>query len=212
MTVPRNTAFTWVTWIAKLMVGESACTWACWFRSHFEGNVPVDSDFDSAGWNVKHTRLLRELADRLFAEGCEVLIEHQNSFRVPSSVTGSVIAGKPDIIALDSEGRATIYDVKTGRRRDSHDAQVKLYMYLLPRVRGSRWYGTAFDGCLVYGDGSEKHIPASAVDDDFIGALMSLMRTIVSDEPARRVPSAQECRFCEISSTDCPERVEDEVA
>ena len=212
MTVPRNTAFTWVTWIAKLWSARVHAHGACWFRSHFEGNVPVESDFDSAGWNVKHTRLLRELADRLFAQGCEVLIENQNSFRVPSSVTGSVIAGKPDLIALDPEGRATIYDVKTGRRRDSPRRPGQTLHVPPAQGQGSRWYGTTFDGCLVYGDGFEKRIPASAIDDDFIGALMSLMRTIVSDEPARRVPSAQECRFCEISSADCPERVEDEVA
>ena len=41
---------------------------------------------------------------------------------------------------------------------------------------------------------------------------MSLMRTIVSEDPARRVPSVQECRFCEISTADCAERMEDEVA
>ena len=212
MTVPRETTFTWVTWIAKLLVGENACSWAGWFKSHFQGNQPVDSYFDSAGWNVMHTQTLRELADKLQAEGCEVFIENQNSFRVTSSLTGSVIAGKPDLIAIDPEGLATIYDVKTGRRRDSHEAQVKLYMYLLPRDRGSRWYGTTFEGCLVYRDGYEKPIPASTVDDHFVGALMSLMRTIVSEDPARRVPSIQECRFCDISSADCPERLEDEVA
>lgn len=212
MTAPRDTTFTWVTWIAKLLVGENACSWASWFKSHFQGNEPVDSDFDSAGWNVIHTQTLRELADRLHADGCEVLIENQNSFRVTSSLTGSVIAGKPDLISVGPEGRATIYDVKTGRRRDSHEAQVKLYMYLLPRVKDSRWYGATFEGCLVYRDGYEKPIPASTVDDEFVEALMSLMRTIVSEDPARRVPSIQECRFCDISSADCPERMEDEVA
>ena len=133
MTVPRDTVFTWVTWIAKLLVGECDCTWAGWFRSHFQDNDRVESDFDSVGWNVLHTQTLRELADRLNAEGCQVLIENQNSFRTQSSQTGSVIAGKPDLIAVHPDGRAIIYDVKTGRRRDSHEAQVKLYMYLLPR-------------------------------------------------------------------------------
>ena len=212
MTVPRDTTFTWVAWIAKLLVGESACTWAGWFKSHFQDNETVDSDFDSAGWNVLHTQTTRELADRLQAEGCEVFIENQNYIRVPSSRSRSVIAGKPDLVAVDPNGRATVYDVKTGRRRDSHDAQVKLYMYLLPRTRGSRWREMTLDGCVVYRDGYEKRIPASAVDGEFLGALKSLMTTIVSDAPARRVPSVQECRFCDISSADCPERMDEEVA
>ena len=30
-----------------------------------------------------------------------------------------------------------------------------------------------------------------------------------SREPPRPVPSAQECRFCDISAADCPERVDE---
>ncbi len=52
-------------------------------------------------------------------------------------------------------------------------------------------------------------ISAEAVDEQFIQNLGALIRRISSDEPARRVPSRQECRFCDISVADCPERVED---
>ena len=38
------------------------------------------------------------------------------------------------------------------------------------------------------------------------------MRHIVSLKPARHVPSARECGWCEISSEDCSERIKPEVA
>ena len=153
-----------------------------------------------------------ELADRLEAGGCEVFIEDQNRSRVAGRESGSVMSGKPDLIALHPDGRATVYDVKTGRELDSHDAQVKLYMYLLPRARGTRWHGRTFDGCVVHGDGSEIPIPATAIDDEFRGMVSNLMRRVVSDTPARRVPSPHECGYCVLTSEDCPERIESEVA
>ena len=174
-----------------------------------EGGI---SDFDSVGWNMRHTQALMELADRLEAGGCEVFIEDQNRFRVSGRESGSVMSGKPDLIALHPDGRATVYDVKTGREVDSHEAQVKLYMYLLPRARGTRWHGRTFDGCVVHGDGSEIPIPATAIDDEFRGMVSNLMRRVVSDTPARRVPSPHECGYCVLTSEDCPERIESEVA
>ena len=118
------------------------------------------------------------------------------------------MAGKPDLLAVHPDGRTTVYDVKTGRELDSHQAQVKLYIYLLPRARETRWHGMSFDGCVVYSDGVQRQIPNSAIDDEFRNAVRNLMRRVVSDAPARRVPSSQECRFCILSATDCPERID----
>ena len=49
MTVLRDVTYTWATWTAKLLVGEGACVWATWFRSHLQHYDEVESDFDSAG-------------------------------------------------------------------------------------------------------------------------------------------------------------------
>ena len=38
--------------------------------------------------------------------------------------------------------------------------------------------------------------------------LEALIRRLAADKPATRVPSAQECRFCDISALECPEPVE----
>ena len=47
------------------------------------------------------------------------------------------------------------------------------------------------------------------MDDQFIQNLGALIRRLAADEPARRVPNRQECRFCNISASDCPERMDE---
>ena len=66
--------------------------------------------------------------------------------------------------------------------------------------------GVVFDGRVAYGD-HEVEIPAAAVDEAFIRNLPKLVRRLGALEAARRVPSVGECRFCDISLADCPERV-----
>ena len=56
--------------------------------------------------------------------------------------------------------------------------------------------------------GSEKRIPADSVDDAFVSRLAEFMRKMTSDMPPRRVPSLAECGWCELTSADCPDRVE----
>ena len=81
-------------------------------------------------------------------------------------------------------------------------------MYALPLISGSPLRGRSPRGRLIYRDGKEKAIPASAIDDDFRQGLFGLIRRVVSDAPPIRVPSADECGWCDLTSTDCPERVE----
>ena len=38
--------------------------------------------------------------------------------------------------------------------------------------------------------------------------LGALIRRIAADKPAARVPSEHECRFCDITAEDCPQRVD----
>ena len=47
------------------------------------------------------------------------------------------------------------------------------------------------------------------MDEKFIQNLGALIRRLSADEPARRVPSPQECGFCDITADDCPVRVND---
>ena len=139
MTTRRFNPYLHATWIAKSLVGDKSYLWPYHFKANHQGYPRAPSDFDSARWRMNHTELLNEVADRLEQQGCVVHIEHQNRFWIESPNSGVVISGTPDIIAVHPDGRAVIYDVKTGQPGASHTVQVQLYMYLVPRVPGSRW-------------------------------------------------------------------------
>ena len=80
-----------------------------------------------------------------------------------------------------------------------------VYMYAVPRAL-RQYKGVTFDGKVVYED-HEIDIPASAIDSTFIDNLGQLIRRVSSGIPARKVPSVLECGFCNITKSDCHERV-----
>ena len=63
-------------------------------------------------------------------------------------------------------------------------------------------------GKVTYRDHTVR-VPPDAVDDEFIQNLGALIRRISADEPTRRVPSRQECRYRDVTAEDCPVRVDD---
>ena len=206
MTVARPGLYVWVTWLAKLMAGEVQCHWAAHFRTRFMGYAKAPSDFQAAAWMVVHNQCLDELC-RECSTAAAVFKEDQNQFRVTRK-SGMVISGKPDLIALDSSGGATVYDIKTGSPRHSDIIQVMLYMLFLPY--GSPVYkGKKISGSVVYKD-SRTAIPASAIDKEFEGRVTYFLNLLETEEPPRRCPSATECRYCDLTRADCPEKIERE--
>ena len=146
----------------------------------------------------------------LEAAGHTVSTERENQFK-PQGDSGALVSGQADLVTVAPEGQAMVYDVKTGSQRDSDVAQVMIYMYALPLVTGSPWEGKSLDGRLVYGDGMEKYIPAFAATADFRDGLHDLIRRIVSDKPARKVPNPAECNWCDLTDLDCPERMDSDL-
>ena len=122
-----------------------------------------------------------------------------------------VVSGKPNVIAVFPDGRAVIYDAKTGYQSPGHIIQVQLYMYLLPKSNLPQWrdMDKRFEGAVVYPNGHQVDVPADSIDDAFVTRLAAFMRKMTSDMPPRRVPSGQECRWCEIGFGDCPDRFVD---
>ena len=195
--------YIWVTWLTKLLVGENSCEWAAWFRAQHEGWSwnKIPSTFDQAAWQLAHTAKLSECREQWEEQGFTVFTEGQNHFTLRGA--SAALGGRPDLIAW-KDGAGTIIDVKTGQPRPSHSVQVMLYMYAIPRAL-RQFRGIDFNGKLVYTD-HEIDIPASAVDDSFVGNMSQLILRIASATPARRVPSRMECGFCDITSADCHER------
>ena len=198
--------YIWVTWLPRLLSGESSCEWAAWFKAQHEGSswTRAPSDFDQAGWLMDHTALLNEQREVWEKQGCSVLTEAQNSFTLRGS--SASLAGKPDLVAQRRDG-ATVIDAKSGRPSPHHAIQVMVYMYALPRAL-ERYRGLALSGQVAYPD-HVVDIPAAAVDKGFIRNLGGLIRRLAAETSARRVPSPMECRFCEITKADCPDRLEE---
>lgn len=205
--VTRSGPYIWVTWLSKLLVGDVSCEWAAWFKANHKQYAKMPRAFDFVGWQMDHTERLNRLWEDLDDQGMEVLTENQNSFNIRGS-SGTMLGGRPDLVALfESETGGTIYDVKTGQPKAADQAQVMIYMYALPHW--NRFRGMQFDGRVVYND-HEVQIPHSAIDDIFKNRLFALIGRISSQEPSRKVPSVTECRFCDLTSADCPERVDEE--
>ena len=117
-----------------------------------------------------------------------------------------MLAGKPDLVARKGD-EVTVIDAKTGRPSPADAVQVMIYMYALSRAL-ERYRGIRLTGQVVYSD-HVVDIPAAAVDEAFVRNAGQLITRLASEMPARRVPSPGECRFCEITPADCPERAEE---
>ena len=140
--------YIWVTWLAKILAGDSSCEWAAWFKARYASKSwqrAARSDFSS--WAIAHTALLDRSRRQWDDRGFSTFVEDQNSFRLCGNV--ATLAGKPDLIAVNGT-RAVISDAKTGQPKPSHQAQVMLYMYAVPRALPQH-AGRVFEGAVVYG-------------------------------------------------------------
>ena len=162
--IQRSGPYIWVTWLSKLLVGDNSCEWASWFKAHYKDYAKFPSTFDSATWQMNHTALLNKVRARLEQEEKAVYIEGQNHFTLRGS-SGTVLAGKPDLISISAQKERTIHDIKTGQPRTSDQIQVMIYMYALPRAL-KQYKGMAFDGMVGYKD-HEVPIPSSAINETF---------------------------------------------
>lgn len=198
----RPHPFIWVTWLSKLMAGERQCQWATWFRSHYDWNK-VPSGCDLARWTADHAELLRARRATLEAQGFTVYTEEQNSFTLMGTA-GIEVSGKPDIVAI--RGQDTyVEDCKTGSPRHSDHLQVLVYMLSLPHVEG-HCKGRRLEGRIVY-KGMVVDVPSSRIDNELRDLFRKTVLTVGGAEPAKKVPSWGECRYCDISKGDCPERI-----
>ena len=207
MAVPRDEPYVWLTWLAQWMSGDKSCEWAVWFRANWRDYERAEDDTDFSVWRVRHTKLLRETHIGLNREGYRVKVERQNHFSARYGDSPCVIGGQPDLIAL-GEGDNIVLDVKTGKARDWHEQQVLLPMALLRHSNLDEHRERRFRGRLVYEDGLVKELHARQAED-LLAELPYFLEILSGPErEARRVPSPLECRYCPISGTHCPERIE----
>ena len=193
-TAQREFPYIWATWLPRLLTGERSCEWAIWFKARHQGWNRKPSDFNQADWLARHTALLNEHRDRWIQSGYDVRVENQNAFQLRGH--SAILAGKPDLLVLN-KNRILVIEFKTGQELPWHKFQVMTYMYAMPKAL-PEYRHFKFAGEIVYNNRTEC-VPQGGIDQDFVQNLGSLIRRIAAPEPPVRVPSAQECRFCDIT-------------
>lgn len=205
MTTPvarRSKPRFWVTWLAKLLAGETQCAYATWYKGRhmrYEKR-PLASGTDLASWAAAHDAQVQATRDRLVAAGWQVTLERQNELEVVGSL--AVVAGKPDLVATKAdEGGPTVQviDEKTGAPKPSDLEQVRLYLYAIGRTRADLQDGGVC-GLVHY----RPPTPPALVgpDPSLSERLGALVRTVAADVPPPQTPSRSECERCDIAACD----------
>lgn len=196
MAEERNSPYIWVTWLAKIMSGDTTCHWQGWFRTKNKLTEKQPSDFDLIGWTIEHTRMLTELKEKLIKENHKPIIEEFVKYEIPNS--DAVICGKPDCV-VETKDNIVIYDCKTGNEKDSDKVQVMLYMYILSK---GEFGGKQIKGIIIYKDNKiEISLP-----ENFEENFNFFVDRLISEESPVKNPG-DDCKFCDITGNDCLERV-----
>lgn len=182
MVAARPTPYVSVTSIAPLLAGQEFCDFRPWFMAHWRDFERQPSAFNGAAWRAKHSALVRKTAEWQRQDGSTVFVEAQNRF-ILRGESGVVVAFQPDLIRIRGD-QALVTDCKTGRPLDSHIAQVKLYMLLLPHVR-LEYRPLRFSGRVQY-DGDAYDIAPEDIDEAFREQFRQTIALIGSDLPPWR--------------------------
>ena len=212
MTTETKIPSTSVSDVARLMADDSSCPHSVWFLSRHSSSLRTyEHGQDPIARDPRRTSLIRKTAASLEESGHDVYPSLRNAFESRGSRSGARVKGRPDLIVRDTDGTVTVYDVRDSEPNETDELQVRLYMYLLPRSNHGLWRGSRPAGRVLYVDGTERQVETHEVDEEFVDRVAAVMRQIAADEPARHVPSAEECGRCVLTSSDCSERVEPET-
>ncbi len=187
-----------MTKLSSLLVGEQSCRFASWIQGHYKIEKRV-RDGDLVTWKAKHTEMMNKRVAELKLEGWKVRVESQNFFKMKGNV--AIVSGKPDIVA--TRGAETkVVDCKGGAIMDKNVAQVTIYQNILPLAWGR--HDWQLSGEVVY--------PSAIIPVSYDAALklreplFRLIKDLATSTKPDPTPSEMECRFCDVSLTDCPQR------
>ena len=119
----------------------------------------------------------------------------------------ALLSGIPDLLAV-KDTDVVVMDVKTGQPSPTHAIQVMTYMYAVSKSNVVS-ITPVVSGKLVYQD-HVVDIPALAVDEEFISRLAKVILGLSKVDPPIKTPSIRECGFCNITSSDCSARIEND--
>jgi CRISPR/Cas system-associated exonuclease Cas4 (RecB family) len=203
VTTPRDSPYIWVKWITGILAGDRHCEWSAWFRAHNTGYEVPPPSADLVVWSAKHGEMVRSRADALRRDGYAVYVESQNKFRFQGKA--AMLSGVPDLVAVRG-AEALVVDCKTGQQRNGDYFQVLVYMLVLPFSHAA-CRAKALAGEVQYSTTSLS-IEPGRLDDEMKAMIRALIERVAAGDAPPRVPSFEECRFCDIRSDDCAERID----
>ena len=206
MKEPRDKPYIWVTWLSPLLAGNSSCQFAAWFKAHWKGYEKQPSDFNSAAWNERHTTLLNEAQE--WARAFKNYVTHEREKDIVVFGKYATVGGMIDLL-VELTDCYLVIDAKGGQVKDKDVSQVKLYMYLLGLIKGVSGELLFADKPIkgvVYYASHNTPIPTSAIDQSFISRVNEQIRLTARPDPLPKDPSPRECKFCDITIADCPDR------
>lgn len=196
----------WVTSLAKALSGDMPCHLSPWLSAHYKLKKRKKSDEDEAKlatWKADHSALLTSYTDKMRVEGFRCTVEQY--FKVQGVLAN--VAGKCDLIIQKQDVRPCIVDTKTGEGRDSDLLQVMIEMILIPMAWGKNMI---FSGRVVYVD---RVVEISANQaEELKPKLFALIKKLAAKERPAASPGVSACRWCDVASFDCAERVEEAPA
>lgn len=202
MAQPRPAPNVVASWLSKQIAGENSCRGKIWFKAHNKLEK-VPSDFNLAKWTVEHTEMLSARAHELRSQGYDDFVEGQNDFKLHGK-NGATLSGKADIVAIRDDD-ACVVDCKTGGDKNSAKIQVLLYMLALP-LNAAHCRGRTLRGAVQYRTGAVS-IPPEEVDSHLGERLQRYVDLAASAHVPSETPSYSESKYCDLTSSDCPDRV-----
>lgn len=163
-------------------------------KGRYQGLEKVErSKTDSAKWQERHTALMDKLRVEYQAKSKHILTEGQTSWKIEGKRSGAIVAGKMDLVTFQPN---LVIDAKSGKPKDSHILQVKIYLLAIslgcvPNVKGQ------FRGVLRYVDASPVEVPG--IDDAFKLRFFNLVRLLTEGPDPQPVPSKFECQYCDVA-------------
>lgn len=189
----------WVTSIAKSLSGDQPCALSVWMGGHYDLEKRVRDDQGTlARWKAEHSAQLESLVSEL--QRADWNVRKESYFRVKGHT--AIIAGKADVVTQGKERRPKIWDVKSGRPRDSDVTQVLIEMVIIPMAWESP--SMLFDGCVVYPTHRVELKPAQA--QELKPRIFAKLKELATMPKPLPTPGRDACRFCDLSDEDCAER------
>lgn len=205
---PRSTGlYVYVTWLSRAMAGEASCLYPFWFKAHFK--TPSKRSCDLDAWNADHSVMVHTVATEYRDAGYEVWVEKQNDLSVIGK-GGAKLQGFADIIAVKDD-TAIIIDCKTGVPKAFHTLQVRLYMYLLhhSKTHPARNCRRILGAVRYKPENSEIIELPHAAWDGLFDNMKYYLDIILAQQPPVALPSASDCRFCDLAKVVCEDSIDD---